>query len=156
MTGLLILTSAVILLIYWFRYACTLALGAKTEPRSIARVAAVNGLSFLLVAAKLRNPNVKLDEVASALDRDYRKLRLLLVHAGDGLTPLEQRMLHCDYHLMRIWYRSVRRFSPSRARKALEERSRVLTCLAWRMGQSGAAAPYAAPAVQFHPHRRLL
>jgi hypothetical protein len=136
LASLLILTLAVLLLVYWFRYACTLALSEKKELACIARVAAVNGLSFLAVQKKLKTGDATLDVLCESLDRDYRVLRYLLRYAaGRRLRPLEQNMLLCDHRILQIWYRCVRRVSARQARKALEERSRILNHLAHRMGQ---------------------
>ena len=91
LAGLMIFTLAVLLLVYWFRYACTLALSEKKELACIARVAAVNGLSFLAVQKKLKTGDATLDVLCESLDRDYRVLRYLLRYAaGRRLRSLEQ------------------------------------------------------------------
>src|SRR5215469_5091857 len=108
LTGPLIVVLAAVLAIYWFRYACRVALSAKKEPDCIARVAAVNGLSFLVVQTKLRLGETGLAALDESLDDDYRVLKHLLQHATAGrrMESLEKRMLVCDYHLMALWYNS--------------------------------------------------
>jgi hypothetical protein len=136
LASLLILTLAVVLLLYWFRYACTLALSKKKQTPSVARVAEVNGLKFLSVQARLQKGEISaLDTFCKTLDQDYQVLRYLLRHAMSRRKnhSMEEDMLVWDYRLMRIWYRCVRRFSAAQATKALEERSRILTSLAHYM-----------------------
>lgn len=135
----LIVALGAILLVYWFRYACSLALNAKREPNCLARVAAANGLTFLVVQTKLRTGGTALDELSASLDADYQILRHLLRHApGRGLATFEQRMLIWDYHIMSIWYRLVARAWDEQARKALDERARIVSYLAQRMAQRAA------------------
>lgn len=136
LASLLIFTLAALLLMYWFRYACTLALSEKKEHACIARVAAANGLSFLAVQKKLKTGDATLDVLCESLDHDYRVLRYLLRYAaGRRLRSIEQHMLLCDHRILQIWYRCMRRVSAKQARKALEERSRILNHLAHQMGQ---------------------
>jgi hypothetical protein len=136
LAGLVILVLAVLLFVYWYFYACTLTLSAKREPRSIARVAAANGLSFLLVQTKLKDADTTLDALGESLDHDYRVLRYLLRYAaGERAHAIEQWMLFWDYQILRVWYRCARPFSTTQARKALVARSRILSHLAHHMGQ---------------------
>jgi hypothetical protein len=138
LASILIVTLAVVLLIYWFRYACTLALSSQKEPASVARVAAVNGLTFLSVHAELcKGDRETLDDVCKSLDHDYQVLLYLLRHAFSRrhFRTVEQSILVWDYRLMRIWYGCVRRFSTVRARSTLAEQSRILTSLAHYMAQ---------------------
>jgi len=138
--GLVILVLAMLLFVYWYFYACTLALSAKKEPRSIARVAAANGLSFLAVQTKLKNADTTLDALGESLDHDYRVLRYLLRYAaGQRAHSMEQRMLFWDYQILQVWYRCARPFSTTHARKALVVRSRILSHLAHHMSQRSAA-----------------
>jgi hypothetical protein len=132
----LILTISVLLLVYWFRYACSLVLGTKRESDRIAHVAAVNGLTFLMVQTQLKTGETGLDILSRSLDRDYRVLMYLLRNArGRALNSMEPRLVLWDYQVLQIWYRCVRRFSAAQARKALEERSRILYYLAHQMGR---------------------
>jgi hypothetical protein len=135
-TGLLIITISVLLLVYWFRYACSLVLSTKRESDCIAHVAAVNGLTFLAVQTQLRTGDASLDTLSKSLDRDYQVLSYLLRHArGRGLDSMEPRLLLWDHQVLQVWYRCVRRFSTAQARQALEERSRILNYLAHQMGR---------------------
>ncbi len=140
LASLLIFIFAVVLLLYWFRYTCELALQTKKEAACIARVAAVNGLTFLSVQARLqKGETAMLDGLCESLDEDYRVLRYLLRNSVGRrqLSSIEQEMLLCDYFVMRIWYRCARRFWQRRAVKALEERSQILGSLAHQMAQRG-------------------
>jgi hypothetical protein len=135
-TGLLIITISVLLLVYWFRYACSMVLSTKRESDFIAHVAAVNGLTFLNVETQLRSGEERLDVLSESLDRDYQVLMYLLRHArGRALDSIEPRLLLWDHQVMQVWYWCVRRFSAARARRALEERSRILNYLAHQMGR---------------------
>jgi hypothetical protein len=136
LAGFVILVLAVLLFVYWYFYASTLALSANMEPRSIARVAAANGLSFLAVQTKLKNADTTLDALGESLDHDYRVLRYLLRYAaGQRAHSMEQWMLFWDYQILRVWYRCARPFSTTQSRKALVARSRILNHLAHHMGQ---------------------
>jgi hypothetical protein len=137
--ALLILTISALLLIYWFRYACSLVLSTQRQSNHIAQVAAVNGLTFLVVATQLRMGATGLDVLSKSLDRDYLVLMYLLRHArGRRLDSMEPRLLLWEHHFLQVWYRFVRRFSAAQARKALEERSRILNYLAHQMGRAAA------------------
>ena len=132
--SLLIFTISVLLLVYWFRYACAMVLSTRRESDRIAHVAAVNGLTFLVVQTQLKMGEAELDALSRSLDRDYALLIYLLRHArGRGLYSIESRILLGDYQLLQVWYGCVRRFSAAQARKALEERSRILNYLAHQM-----------------------
>jgi hypothetical protein len=136
MASLSILTISVLLLVYWFRYACSLVLSATPESNRIAKVAAANGLKFLAVQTQLKTGEAGLDALSKSLDRDYQVLLYLLRHArGRGLDSIEPRLLLWDHQLLQFWYRCVRRISAAQARKALEERSRILKYLAHQMGR---------------------
>jgi hypothetical protein len=126
----LIVALAVVMLVYWFRYACTLALSARTEPACVAHVSAVNGLTFLTVRAQLRSGEARMGALDKSLDRDYRVLLYLLRHARGSSASIQQRLLLWDYLLMQMWYWCVRGISGAQARRALEERSRILGWLA--------------------------
>jgi len=139
LASLSIVVLAIALCGYWFRYACSLALSSKKEPDCIARVAAVNRLSFLVVQTKLRLGEATLDELHELLEEDYHLLQCLLRHAPRQLQSLDQRLLGWDYRLMAWWYRAVARFSPREARRALDERSRIVSFLAQRLGEKAAS-----------------
>lgn len=133
----LIVGFSLVLLAYWFRYTCKLALNAKREEDYAARVAAVNQLSFLETRETLQNGGSDLDPLAGALENDYRILRYLLGHsAGFGIRTLEQRLLLADYGMMRLWYRIARHISGPCARKALQEMSNIVVYFASEMGRT--------------------
>ncbi|MEO8052360.1 MAG: hypothetical protein ABI833_18270 [Acidobacteriota bacterium] len=79
-----------------------------------------------------------------SLDRDYAVLNSLMKKAGDSLegSALEDKMLAINYRVMRASYSVIGAFSPTAARKALEEMSMVVAHFANSMGQQaeGAAA----------------
>ena len=154
----LIVALAVGMLVYWFRYACALVLSTRTEPDNVARVAAVNGLTFLLVRSQLQRGEGRLDALRESLDGDYRLLLYLLRHArGRGVNSIEERLLLWDHLVLRVWYWFVRAFSTTLARKSLEERSRILTWLACEVGRTlsadGSPARHAT-IITWHPKRR--
>lgn len=154
----LILALGAGMLVYWFRYACTLLLRTRTEPGCIARVAAANGLSFLLVRSQLQLGEGPLDGLRKSLDRDYRLLLHLLRNGRSrGFDSMEQRLLLWDHLILRVWYWCVRGISDPQARKALEERSRILTWLAHEVGRTVPADAHPAPQatiMTWHPKWR--
>ena len=133
----LIVALAVLMLVYWYRYACALVLSARTEPGCVARVAAANGLTFLLVRKQLQSGEVRLDTIRKSLDSDSKRLLYLLRQSrGRGFGSVEMQLLLADHRLMRIWYWMVRGVSTDQARKALEERSRILAWMAHEVGRT--------------------
>ena len=144
-TTVIITASSVLLFGYWFRYTCLLILSAKTTRDFAGQVATANQLGFLEVQTQLRESAVNLDSLRDSLDRDYAVLSALLNQAGDSSfegSSLEQTMLAINYRVMRASYSVTGAFSPSAARKALEEMSMVIAHFANSMGQQaeGAAA----------------
>jgi hypothetical protein len=154
----LIFALAVAMFAYWFRYACLQVLSTRTESSCIARVAAVNGLSFLLVRSQLALGETSLDALRESLNRDYRLLLYLLRQArGGGYDSIEQWLLMGDHLILQCWYWCVRGFSEDQARKALEERSRILTWLAHEVGRTSTAdgsPARQATIMSWHPKRR--
>jgi hypothetical protein len=154
----LIVALAVVMLIYWFRYACALVLNARTEPECIARVAAAHGLSFLLVRWRLQRGEGRLDTLRRLLDRDDRLLRYLLRHTrGANTNFLELRLLRCHYLGLGLSYWCLRPVSSGLARRMLEERSRILTWLAHEVGRTLPADGNPArqdTIMSWHPKRR--
>jgi hypothetical protein len=142
----IITVSSVLLFCYWFRYTCLLILSAKTTRDYAGEVAAANQLGFLGVQAQLREGGAELDRLRHALDRDYDVLSRLLeasAHSSKEESSLECRMLGVNYRLTAGWFRISNRFSPSAARRALEEMSMVVSHMANIMGEratAGAAA----------------
>jgi len=143
----IITTSSVALFGYWFRYTCMLILSAKTTRDYAPSVATANQLGFLQVQSVLRDrASVDLDTLRDSLDRDYKVLTYLLKHAANpstGDAVIEKRMLEINYRMMRTWYSVSRSFSPTAARRALDEMSNVVAHFANAMGEravSGAAA----------------
>jgi hypothetical protein len=133
----LIVALAVLMLVYWYRYACALVLSTRTEPGCVARVAMANGLTFLMVRTQLQAGEVQLDTIRKSLDSDYKRLLYLLRQSrGPGLGSIEMQLLLSDHRMMRIWYWLVRGISADQARKALQERSRILAWLAHEVGRT--------------------
>jgi hypothetical protein len=142
----IITTSSVALFAYWFRYTCMLILSAKTTRDYAASIATANQLGFLQVQSMLRDQSADLAILKDSLDRDYKVLTYLLKHAANPSTgddAIEKRMLEVNYRLMGAWYSVASRFSPTAARKALDEMSSVVAHFANSMGERavvGAAA----------------
>jgi hypothetical protein len=139
-TTIIITVSSVLLFGYWFRYTCLLILSAKTTRDFAGEVVMANQLGFLEVQAQLRTSAGNLDTLCAALDRDYAVLNGLMKKAGDSLeaSSLEQTMLAVNYRVMRAGYGAIGAFSPTAARKALEEMSMVVAHFANAMGQQAA------------------
>jgi hypothetical protein len=129
----LIILFSLALFIYWFRYTVLLLL---SEDRAETEGAVISQLTLPEMREILRKApaDPQLDRVHRALEKDYRMLRYLLEHAaGWGLTPPEHYLLMFDYKMMAAWYRVTRNASASQARRALEEMTAVLTCIARKM-----------------------
>lgn len=132
----LILAFSLALFVYWFRYTVLLLL--SEEPASASESGAVIGqLHVLKTREALRiESNLPLDSLHRALNDDFRMLRYLLDNAaGMGLRPFERCLLLFDYRLMSAWYRITKKASASRARRALEEMTSVLSHIAYKMGE---------------------
>lgn len=122
---------------YWFRYTCLLILSAKTTRDYACDVATANQLSFLRIQSELRQAMPSdLERLHASLDRDYDVLKSLLKQT----LGLEERMLQLNYRLMGVWCSAARKFSPSAARKALDEMTLVLAHFANSMGEQACAA----------------
>lgn len=142
----LIAAVSSVLLVYWFRYTCLLLLQNHEDRAHASSVAFANRLAFPQVQERLRSTGaaLPLDELQTALARDYRVLRYLLEHsAGLDIPSIERRMLILDYHLMQIKYRMVRRTSAEQARKTLCEVSGIMEYFAGKMGERTAQHTYA-------------
>ena len=137
-TTIVLTAGSVLLLGYWFRYTCLLILSAKTTRDFAGEVAEANQLSFLEVQAQLRAGDAgNLDQLDTALDRDYERLMKLM---GSHEAQIEDSMLRFNYRLTRVWYRTSRHFSPSVARNALDEMSMIVSHFANSMGERACAA----------------
>jgi hypothetical protein len=138
--SLFIIVSSSALLVYWFRYTCTLILGQKRNADYALKVASTIRLSFpqteLALQTEPRPP--ALDRLFESLESDYRILTDLLSDAA-GDNSIERRMLTIDFKMMRIWYGLTRtsRQLPQ-ARSALSEMSSILGYFAAEIAQSGA------------------
>ncbi len=129
LASVLISFVSLVLFVYWFRYTCVFLLQNRADGKFALAVAAANRLSFLEVRQRLSfvQASSAMDELQSALERDYQILHYLLEHSsGQGYHSLERRLMTLDYKLMRLWYRLVRRSSTNQARLALEEMSGIL------------------------------
>ena len=137
--SILIIVSSSALLVYWFRYTCTLILGQHNAKHAL-KVASTIRLSFpqteLALQTGPRPP--ALDRLFESLENDYRILTDLLSDAV-GDNSIERRMLTIDFKMMRIWYGLTRtsRQLPQ-ARSALSEMSSILGYFAAEIAQSGA------------------
>lgn len=138
-----ITASSVLLFAYWFRYTCLLILSAKTARDYTSDVAHSNSLVFPQVQAQLnQSAALDLDNLRSALDRDYQVLRNMMKHmpaVGEG-SSLETQMLALNYRLMGTWYQITRHLSGSTAARALSEMSMVVAHFANLMGEQAASA----------------
>lgn len=140
-TTILIIVGSILLFGYWFRYTCLLLLSAKTTRDYAGEVAAANQMSFLEVQALLRASGpVELDRLDASLERDYALVTNLIQNAGGGNAEfrMEDRMLEMNYKLSRFLFRSVGRFSPDVAKRALDDMSGVIAHFANALGERAA------------------
>lgn len=138
-TGILIITFSVVLLVYWFRYCCILLIRTHAEQQMAVAPALDGCLNLSNVQERLRN-EPELDSLRRSLDRDYAMFTYLVEHAaGLKATSFEDRLLVVDYKVMQAWYSLTRMAAPEQARRALEEMATVLALLVSKMGERAAA-----------------
>ena len=128
------------LLVYWFRYTCTLILGRNYSAEHAIKVASTIRLSFPHTETALQTERTAfaLDCLYENLDSDYCILTDLLSDAA-GETSIERRFLTMDFKIMQIWYGLTKtsRNLP-RSKSALSEMSSILGYFAAEIAQSGA------------------
>jgi hypothetical protein len=140
---ILILAFSSALFAYWFRYTVLLLLHQEGDSKTGPLLDQL-GLSQTRQALQDHGQNLPLERVREAIEKDYRLLLYLLDHAMElGLQPLEQYLLILDYRLMSLWFRLTRHASVKQSRRALDEMSEVLACIACKMGARNVAASHA-------------
>jgi hypothetical protein len=142
----IIIVFSMALLLYWFRYSCSLILSAKPARDYTPQVAAANELGFLEVEQDLPHASERrqLDSLQQKLERDYYLLNYLLHHSPALQTAtenFEQRMIMLDFELMRAYYALTSKLSRSKSRAALQEMAHVVCYFANSMGQRAACTP---------------
>jgi len=131
---ILILSFSLSLFVYWFRYTVILLLRGEPEGDPGPIVGQLNLISTR-EALRAGREDLPLEHLRGTLHSDYRMLRFLMANAaGLGLRPLEQHLLLLDYQAVAFWYRLTRKTSTRQARRALEEMTGVLSCIAYKMG----------------------
>lgn len=149
--SILIIGFSVILFVYWFRYTCVLILSTRTAHDYGPQVAQANQLRFIEMQERLR-PDAQpaaamaLDDIRTALDRDYRLVSYLLRHGSSmdkAAGGLERQMLAIDYVAMKVWFAVTRKLAMPQARTALQEMSDIVAHFANAMGERAAAAEQA-------------
>jgi hypothetical protein len=142
---LLLITSLLLLLVYWFRSSCLFILNTKRSLQYASHAAKANNLNFLDVQSRLeQEPDlVALDSLHEALSSDYRLLSYLLRHTAgprSGGLNFQHRLLFADFRAMQIWYFLVRKISAGHARRALEEMTNILQHFAHAIGERAASS----------------
>ena len=134
-TSFFIIAISVVLLAYWLRYSCVMLLHDAQE-RSAMLTGADERFSASSVLERLKT-EADLASLERALERDFRVVTYIIEHATDlELASIENKLLVCDYQLMRLWSRLTRSLAPRQSRQALSEMASVLSALAGQMGQS--------------------
>lgn len=125
--------------VYWFAYTCRLILSTKSPRDHTAHVAAANGLTFLNAQNSMTDGSTGtvLATIHQLLEQDYVRVRQLL-RRGDSATIVEQHIMAIDFRMMNLWYRVIRRVSPSHAQNALREMTSIVSCLASILGEGQA------------------
>jgi hypothetical protein len=136
------------LLIYWFRYTCSLILRAKPARDYTQAVATANELRFLEIQQDLPfvEGRSQLDHVQKALEHDYRILSFLLRHTESLHAEthfLEHSLLMLHFTLMKGYYALICAVSQSGGKRAIQEMAGVVIHLANRMGERGASVAVA-------------
>ncbi len=134
---------AFLVLFYWFRYKCASILRLKTCRERALQVAAANQLQFTQIADNLHAlADKEFDAADSILVREYGVLICLLRYTSAvqrGGFTFGQRLLMLDFRMLTRSYSFARKHLPSHARRTLDERARILTCLASAMSERTAA-----------------
>jgi hypothetical protein len=138
--NIFIIAGSSALLVYWFRYTCTLILQRKHSVDYALKVASTIRLNFPqteeVLQTQPRPP--ALDRLHECLENDYRILTDLLRDTGCG-NSIERRILTIDYQVMRAWFKLTRRSDDlPQARNALAEMSSILGYFAAEIAQPGA------------------
>jgi predicted RecB family endonuclease len=140
-TTILLLAGSIVLLLYWFRYTCLLMLSARTAHDYARDLAPAYGLQIVDVQDQLNTSQAgDLARLHAALEHDYAIVQTLLNHGVDQQSRLQNQMLGLYYRTARVWYAASGSFSPSAARRALEEMATVVAHLANTAGEAAAAA----------------
>src|SRR5437899_368440 len=140
-TTVIISAGSVLLLGYWFRYACLLILIAKTPRDYACECARTNRLFFPQIRSKLREKAItNFDRLHECLDRDYAILTYLLEHttSPNDEPEFEGLILAIYYRLLSAVYLLSRPFSIPVASHAIEEMSLVVAHFANAMGERAA------------------
>jgi hypothetical protein len=134
LTGILIIAFSLALLVYWFRYSCSLLLQSAREA-----VPTADDTRFHVAEVQQQLPAAAdLTPLRQSLERDYTMLVYLVEHAaGLQLSSIEDRLLVLDYRIMRCWYAVARVVAPQQARAALSEMATVVGILAGKMERAG-------------------
>ncbi len=145
MASEIIVAASVILLLWWFRYACRLILTAQPARDYTAEVARANGLRLPGVQQALSRAcgSQEFDQLLAKLQADYRLLTYLLCHGpafqpGDNWIELRLQML--NFAFLRGYYSIIRPLSNSQARWSVQEMAQVIVYFANRMGERVAFA----------------
>src|SRR6266699_2900120 len=134
LTSILIICFSLVLVVYWFRYCCTLLLRNSEEQLAALPPVADTRFGVSSVIARLRTEET-LGSLQKALDRDYQVFTYLAQHAaGLELASVEDRLLLLDYKLMQLWYRVTLVAAPRQAREALGQMASILNVLVHKMG----------------------
>jgi hypothetical protein len=132
LSQLLILSFALVLLFYWFRYNCHTLLRTAATGERARRVAEANELRFPYV----------LETLDRLLQRDYDVLTCLLRYTS-GMRLRDQtvalRILMLDFGLQQKWFALTRKHLTGAARRSIEERSYILAHFANTMSTRSAA-----------------
>ena len=131
---ILIIAFALVLFLYWFRYAVLLLLSENEpgEPKT-----AISQFSLMESRETWGQwGELPLDRLHQALEKEYRLLEYVVDHAsGLSLRPIEIYILTLDYRLMRLWFRLTRYASTAQAHRALDEMARILSYIAYQMSK---------------------
>jgi hypothetical protein len=141
----MILAVSVGLFVYWFRCTVKLILESNPSPEKASQVPAANFISFLASRQQLYGPahTRNLPLLCDMLQKEYRIISYLVKSAirskAAGYTP-QQRLLICNFHLLRLWFWGTYRFRPQSARLALAEMSTTVQYFGRSLAASRTAA----------------
>ncbi|MGE5569072.1 MAG: hypothetical protein ACM3S5_08555 [Rhodospirillales bacterium] len=144
LSELLILSFALVLFFYWFRYNCHAILRTARTGERARQVAAANELRFPYVLEYLQGELTpeEIEALDTWLQRDYEVLTSLLRYTSVlrvGSHTVEQRILMADFKLQQLWFAMTKKSMTGAARRSLEERSHILAHFANTLGARSAS-----------------
>lgn len=128
--SILIIALSLVMFVFFLRYTCLLLLSAKM-PQATASTA-IDVLSLVQSSTRITEESraMVIRSLHLSLERDYSRVIRAWRDGAGSVADVEVRILAADFRMMSIWYRVIRRVSPSQAGKAILEMTSIVKHLA--------------------------